>query len=657
MRKQYIGSCGKRLSVILSAACLCTLMAGCGETEEEVVMNEVIPVQVQTPEAGTLTLKNEFMGTVSPEESVYVIPMVTAEVLSTNVSLGEEVSEGDVLCKLDSEAAQLQLASAKAQYDSAAAGVNSAEIGYEVAQAQYESTVAQLDAQMGGQKNLQLYQLQIQVDSVHSGIDDIYEQMADLEEDKAKALEQKEELELAIGDAGNYANQANAYVEQTRQNYEAAVAAVTALEPATWEEQQKVVKAYEAEHGAGSYEYGLKKAKEGLAAAQSAYEQANAVASQASAAYNQATAAYDQLESGIASIDDGRKQLDGALSDTYKSLEQAEAIKNITEEQVYSDTQKVVDANKKAAAMGLESAAAGINSAQVGVEGAQVAIDSAEYQLDMYTLKAPISGVIEAVNVKEHDFASPNTPAYIISNKEAMTVTFYVSEGVRNTFQTGQKVTVDRNGKLFDGVITEIGSMVDQNTGLFVIKVSVGKPDESMLTGCSVKISADTYSQGNVLLIPYDAVYYDNGQPYVYVAVNGIAVRKDIETGIFDEQTMTVVSGLTTEDKLITSWSANLREGAEVSIQNSQPDTAEDNSLSNKTSLSGTSGTGSVSENTTGRTASAKDGVEDAAGEPSGDKETDGSDQDGESADAPQDKTADEAEEKSAAAEGAGDEE
>ncbi len=569
MRRQYIGSCKKRLSVLLSAACLCTLMVGCKEAEEEVVMSEVIPVQVQKPEAGKLTLKNEFMGTVSPEESVYVIPMVTAEVLSTNVSLGEEVNEGDVLCKLDSEAAQLQLASAKAQYDSAAAGVNSAEVGYEVAQAQYESTVAQLDAQMGGQKNLQMYQLQIQVDSVHSGIDDIYEQMSDLEEDKAKALEQKGELEQAIGDAGNYVNQ----VEEARRNYEAAVAAVTRLEPATYEEQQKVVVDC---GGEDVYDYQLKKAKEALAAAQSAYDQANAVASQASAAYNQATSAYDQLESGIESIDDGREQLDGALADTYKSLEQAEAIKNITEEQVYSDTQKIVDANKKAAAMGLESAAAGINSAQVGVEGAQVAIESAEYQLDMYTLKAPISGVIEAVNVKEHDFASPNTPAYIISNKEAMTVTFYVSEGVRNTFQTGQKVTVDRNGKLFDGVITEIGSMVDQNTGLFVVKVSVGRPDESMLTGCSVKISADTYSQDNVLLIPYDAVYYDNGQPYVYVAVDGVVARRDIETGIFDEQTMTVVSGLTTEDQLITSWSANLREGAEVSIQKEKSAAAED---------------------------------------------------------------------------------
>ena len=39
---------------------------------------------------------------------------------------------------------------------------------------------------------------------------------------------------------------------------------------------------------------------------------------------------------------------------------------------------------------------------------------------------------------------------------------------------------------------------------------------------------------------------------------------------------MTVVSGLTTEDQLITSWSANLREGAEVSIQKEKSAAAED---------------------------------------------------------------------------------
>lgn len=523
-------------------------------------MSETIPVRVQNPVAGSLTLKNEFVGTISPEESVYVIPMVSAEVLSSEVSVGDTVNAGDVLCKLDAEAARLQLASAQAQYHSATAGVNAAQVGYEIAQAQYEGTIAQLDAQMGGQKNLQLYQLQIQVDSIHGGIDDIHEQIDDLEESKAQAQDQKNDLKKAKSDARNY-------LEQATKVYMAAQQAVTALEPQDYEAYKALVDNYPG--GEEAYRYDLAKAKEALAAAKANYEQA-------AAAVSQTEAAYEQVKAGIESMEDGQEQLSEALADTYKSLEQAEAVKNITAEQVYKDTEKIVDANRKTAALSLESAAASVDSAQIGIEGAQVAVDSAEFQLDMYTLTAPIGGVIEAVNLKEHDFASPSGPAYVISNKDTMTVNFYVSEGIRNTLTVGQKVGVDRNGKPYDAAVTEIGSMVDQTTGLFAVKACVSAPDESLLTGCSVKVTADTYRQDDVLLIPYDAVYYDDSQPYVYVAVNGVVECRDIETGIFDAQTITVLSGLTTDDRLIISWSANLREGALISIQTSQEPAAQD---------------------------------------------------------------------------------
>ena len=551
MKRPYMISVHRKTAVMLATACMAALIAGCGDVSQEETLSEVIPVETQMPVAGTLTLKNEFVGTVSPEESVYVIPMVSAEVMSTEISVGDTVAEGQELCKLDTEAAELQLASAQAQYNSAAAGVQAAEVGYEIAQAQYDSTVAQLDVQneqTQRQKDLTMYQMQMQIDGIHSGIDDINEQIADLEEDKEDAKDQRDDLNRAR-------KKANDYVAKAKAAYEAALAAVTALEP-TDPEEWKVVK----EQYGEAYDYVLKQAKEQLEAAKTAYEQAQAAAAQTSSA-------YEQVKAGIDSIEDGEEQLRDALSDTYKSLEQTETVKNLTEAQLDINTQSVQDIGKKTAALGVDSAAAQVNSAKVGAAGAQIGIDSAEYQLDMYTLTAPIGGVIEAVNVKEHDFASPGTPAFVISNKNTMTVTFGVSEGIRGTLRVGQKIEVDRNGKLYDAVITEIGSMVDQTTGLFAIKSCVNTPDDSLLTGSTVKVTAETYSQADAILIPYDAVYYDNSQPYVYVAVNGVAQRRDVETGIFDMDTITVLSGLTTQEQLITSWSANLREGAEVSVQ------------------------------------------------------------------------------------------
>lgn len=567
MKKEYIKSGRRAVSVLLAAACAATLLAGCGDTtvEEEETLSEAIPVEAQMPVAGTLTLKNEFVGTVSPEESVYVIPMVSAEVLNTDISVGDTVIAGQELCKLDTEAAQLQLASAQAQYNSAAAGVQAAEVGYEIAQAQYDSAVAQLDVQneqTQRQKDLTMYQMQMQIDGISDGIEDINEQIYKLDEDREDAKEQKNDLEKA-------SDRANNALKQAAQAYAAAQAAVTALEPQDYEELQQVKKNFPNED---AYQYALKQAKEQLAAAKTAYEGAQAAASQLDAAYEQAKA-------GIESIDDGKEKLEDSLSDTYKTKEQTETVKNLTEAQLNIDTQKVQDVSKRTAALGVDSAAAQVNSAKVGVAGAQVGIDSAEYQLDMYTLTAPIDGVIEAVNVKEHDFASPQNPAFVISNKNTMTVTFGVSEGIRGTLRVGQKLTVDRNGKLYDAAITEIGSMVDQTTGLFMIKSCVSTPDDSLLTGSSVKVTADTYSQADALLIPYDAVYYDDSQPYVYVAENGTAKRKDVETGIFDMDTITVLSGLSEEDTLITSWSANLREGAEVSVQMKNEDDTADSAM------------------------------------------------------------------------------
>lgn len=580
MKKRYISFAKRATSVLVVTACLAMPLTGCGQTAEaaetEEEESDAIPVEVQMPKAGSLTLKNEFVGTVSPQESVYVVPLVSAEVLNADIKVGDTVTAGQELCKLDPEAAELQLASAQAQYNSAAAGVQAAEVGYEIAQAQYDSTVAQLDVQneqTQRQKDLTMYQMDMQLDQIRDGIEDIDDQIADLEEDRKDLKEQKSDLKDARNQADQYVELAQADYDaaaaaygypEAQRKYQAAIAQMNMVEAASYPDNS-------------AYEAAKKKAQDELDLAQAALleaeanmkpHQANLQAAQSAA--SQMDSAYEQVKDGIEQIDDGKAKLEESRADTYETLGETEVVKNLTEAQLNIDTTPVQEAGKRTAALGVDSAAAQVNSAKVGAAGAKVGIDSAEYQLDMYTLTAPIDGVIEAVNVEAHDFASPGNPAFVISNKDTMTVTFGVSEGIRGTLKVGQKIEVDRNGKIYSAAITEIGSMIDQTTGLFMIKSCVSTPDDSLLTGSTVKVTADTYSKSGVLLIPYDAVYYDNSQPYVYVAEGDVAKRKDIETDIFDEQTMTVVSGLTAEDKLITSWSANLRDGAVISAQEVQ---------------------------------------------------------------------------------------
>jgi hypothetical protein len=49
------------------------------------------------------------------------------------------------------------------------------------------------------------------------------------------------------------------------------------------------------------------------------------------------------------------------------------------------------------------------------------------------------------------------------------------------------------------------------------------------LSGVSVKVSACTAKAENALVIPVDSIYYEDQKPYVYLFVEGKAVKTFIE--------------------------------------------------------------------------------------------------------------------------------
>ncbi len=111
----------------------------------------------------------------------------------------------------------------------------------------------------------------------------------------------------------------------------------------------------------------------------------------------------------------------------------------------------------------------------------------------------------------------------------------------------------------------EIGSALDAQTGLFKIKAAVKGDTDGLLSGTKATVTTDTYHEKNAVIIPYDSVYYDGAQAYVYTVVNGKAWRTEVTTGLYDTDRIVITEGLTEEDTLITTWSAQLRDGVDIS--------------------------------------------------------------------------------------------
>ena len=314
-----------------------------------------------------------------------------------------------------------------------------------------------------------------------------------------------------------------------------------------------------------------------LESAQAAYQSALTGVSSAEAAVSSAQESYQSALAGYGGTGDGSltvlEEQVRLAQDNYEGTQALFEIGAASQVEVDQAYQTLLSAQAglesaqaalSAAEAGVQQAQAGVESAQAGVASAQVGVSSAEYQLSLYDLTTPISGVVEAVNVTENNFSASGTVAFVISNGNNKTVTFYVTDQVRQTLTPGQEVTVTSDGMVYQGAITEISGVVDASTGLFQVKAVIDAQD--LPDGLAVELSTTAYVVEDAVLVPSDALYFEDGDAYVFLLRDGTAVRVPVTIGLYTTDTIAITQGLTPGDQVITSWSASLKDGAPVRV-------------------------------------------------------------------------------------------
>ena len=524
---------------VAAALCSCTLLAAgltaCGSTEAESVMDSTVAVQVQNVRRGSIELQGTYVGSVSAAESVNVIPLVQgATVESVNVAVGSEVKQGQVLAKLDSTSADLTAKNAQAAYNSA---------------------LAQAQSALGGQWKTNIYSAERGIDQLDDSIDNMNDSIDDFKNGTAYKMAKNARNDAkAIYDTlrdqtSSYKSIQSLAVRITEQNKDLLAAMQVSGNVGDTAEVKgdgadyvnslaEIANLGEAESGMDST------ARKNVLAMKQFVDNGGVLESLTDAKVDAAKAGYDQAQIAFDQVDSQLSQLETQRDSLKAQKETAEGTLDITQGETYNET---------------------VASLQAGLAQAQVGLDSAAYQQSLYTLTAPISGTVESVGLTKNGMASASSIAFTISNKNTMQVTFYVTEDVRDEFTAGQAVTVSRGSSTYGGTITEIGNAVDMQKGLFKVKATIyDMPD--LASGVTASITTTCHSAKDVIVIPCDAVYYENGDAYVFVARDGTAVKTPVETGIYDDQNIAITSGLIEGQQVITTWSANLIDGCAITV-------------------------------------------------------------------------------------------
>lgn len=300
-------------------------------------------------------------------------------------------------------------------------------------------------------------------------------------------------------------------------------------------------------------------AKAGLEKAKKALEEAKAAAGNPDIPEDQKPTAemIEALEKTVQEAEAGYTQAQNAYIQNYDKLdEQVDSARKslITARDTYKNTK----GDEEEGITG---------TVQTQVDLAKISYDNAVKALNEAKVYAPVSGIVSAKNVSVSDMAAPGAPAYVIDQEgTAPMISFNLSEDGANALSVGSPVTVVYNGKEFEAQITELSNAANPQTGLYAAKAQTSEPLGTSRSGGVVKVKASTAKAEDALLLPLDMLEYDENQPFVYVYRDGTAVRVDVTTGISSADEVVILSGLTAEDQIITTWHPDLKDGAAVAL-------------------------------------------------------------------------------------------
>lgn len=198
-------------------------------------------------------------------------------------------------------------------------------------------------------------------------------------------------------------------------------------------------------------------------------------------------------------------------------------------------------------------------NAKTQKEAAENRIATLRSQIAMYKIKAPISGTIDAMDLKVGQAVMPGMSGIRIVNASNLKAKAQVAETYAGRVNQGDQVNVVLPD-LQDSLMTKINfasKTIDPASRSFEVQINLPSNKKYRPNMLAVLKIVD-YQNPKALVIPISAVQKSESGDFVYVATNGIAKKVDIKTGKSYEGKVEVLSGLKVGDKLITAGAQNL---------------------------------------------------------------------------------------------------
>lgn len=461
-------------------------------------------------------------GRVVPIDAVDLAFIQGGRIADVFVSVGEQVSQGNVLAHIengDARALVLQrkaaLAAAEADLQSLLDGARPEEIAV--------SEAAVISAEVALAQSLQAFVEEVQ---------DAYRTA-----DNAVRVEADQLISDPHSNPQLSFNTSNAQAEATVESQRVALEAVLN----TWELEVFALTT------SSNLEGALEGAQNNLSQVASFLVAVNAAANQGVATGSVTESALETYAADVASAR-------SAVNTAIAALTTAETSKK-------SAAASLTSAQKSLTLKKAGPTATAIASEEAQVVAAQAQVLDAEAQLRKTSIRAPFSGVITRVDAEIGEVASAQTPVISLISEGVFHIESFVPEINIALLEVGDsaRVTLDAYGEsvFFDAAIVSLDPAETLRDGVSTYRATLEFVDENdarIKAGMTANVLITTEEKQDVIAVPQGIIIAEAGKTYVLVKVNEVIEKREVVTGIVSSLgEIEILEGLVSGDAVILS--------------------------------------------------------------------------------------------------------
>lgn len=216
-----------------------------------------------------------------------------------------------------------------------------------------------------------------------------------------------------------------------------------------------------------------------------------------------------------------------------------------------------------------DAAEADFKVAEAAVHSAEKRLAISQKRLRDARIVSPVDGFVQQRFINPGEYLSASSKMFEVVVVDPLKLRVPVPERYARMARIGLAMHIEVDalpGESFSGTLTRIAAGVDHATRSLLVEAEIPNSEGKLRPGYFAHVTG-VMGEEKVLFIPRSGLYRFAGVERIFVAKDGVALSREVKSGMEDGELIEIAEGVSENEKVIISSVDRLADGMKVQSQ------------------------------------------------------------------------------------------